>query len=197
MQKLCVENLTKIYEGKNGPVKAVDNVSFSIEEGDFTVIVGPSGCGKTTIMKLLLGLEDFEGSVSGTEGMKFACVFQEDILLPWMNAEDNVKLVCRDAVRARKELEFAEIADAADKYPDELSGGMKRRVCLAQALSADADLIVLDEAFTGMDEALRSRLINKVKTRFSGTDTTVIALSHGAEVSAAADEIIEISREVE
>ena len=124
--------------------------------------MGPSGCGKTTLLRVALGLQHPDaGSVSN----RFACpasVFQEPRLLPWRTALENVNLVLSDGPGTREEargwLERLELGDAAELYPTELSGGMQQRVSLARALAAGPDLLVLDEPFKGLDEALRTRM---------------------------------------
>ncbi len=147
-----------------------DNVSFHYGETevlrDFSLtlpgrgvvcFLGESGCGKTTLLRLLLGLEAPErGAVTGRDGLRFAAVFQEDRLLPWLTVRDNLAVPLRGekaAAAVEKALRLVGLEHAGELYPDELSGGMKRRAAIARALAYGGDVLVLDEPFTGIDEA--------------------------------------------
>ncbi len=126
--------------------------SASIPLSGVTAVSGPSGAGKTTLFRLILGLQkpDF-GTVSGLEGKRPAVVFQEDRLLPWTDALGNVSLVS-DEKRAAEALAAVGLSGSERLLPDQLSGGMKRRVALARALAYGGDLLLLDEPFTGLDD---------------------------------------------
>ncbi|MBQ4004884.1 MAG: ABC transporter ATP-binding protein, partial [Firmicutes bacterium] len=157
---IVLSGVSKTYEGKT----VLQDVSLRFEEGKVTAIMGPSGQGKTTLLKILLGLEDCEGTVSGMEGRRPAVVFQESRLLPWLSLKQNLELVCgpgkdREITEA---LALMELTDAADKKPSELSGGMQRRAALARAIAYGGDILVLDEPFTGLDEALKERIAGKL-----------------------------------
>lgn len=116
---------------------------------------GPSGCGKTTLLRLLAGLEiPQEGTVYGLAGRRVSMVFQENRLLPWMSAEENAALGDPSPAgreRAALWLERLGLGGIRSCRPEELSGGMKRRVALARALAAEGNLLLLDEPFTGLD----------------------------------------------
>ena len=136
-------------------------------------VMGPSGCGKTTLLRITMGLlKPTAGTVENTF-RKTAAVFQEPRLLPWRTALENVNLVLGDGKTtleiAKSYLDQVQLADAADKYPRELSGGMQQRVAVARALAAQGDLLILDEPFKAMDEALREQviaLVNQTKAAF-------------------------------
>ena len=148
--ELTVENLTKHYDGQ--PV--LQGVSFTLGEG-VTCLMAPSGAGKTTLLRILLGLEKADGGrVTGLAGRRISAVFQEDRLLPGLDAAGNLRFVLGgryDAARAAALLRELGLADAADKRVRDYSGGMKRRLALARALLAPSDALVLDEPFTGLD----------------------------------------------
>ena len=156
-------------------------------------LMGPSGCGKTTLLRIALGLlKPTEGTVENTF-RKTAVVFQEPRLLPWRTALENVNLVLGDGKStleiAKSYLDQVQLADAADKYPRELSGGMQQRVAVARALAAQGDLLVLDEPFKAMDEALREQIIALVNQ----TTAAILLVTHEeTEAKALGCEIIRL-----
>ena len=146
--------------------------------GQRIALMGPSGCGKTTLLKIALGLlEPTAGTVENTF-RKVSVVFQEPRLLPWRTALENVNLVLGDSKTTLEEakacLRQVNLSDAADKYPRELSGGMQQRVAVARALAAQGDLLILDEPFKAMDEALREQIIALV----ARTDAAILLVTH-------------------
>ena len=154
-----LQNISKSFDG----VSVLDNISVKIPDSGIFAICGASGSGKTTLMRIILGLEQPDsGNISGLEGKKTAVVFQNDRLLPWLSALDNVAAVCSKE-RAKEMLEKVELSDALNKKPAELSGGMCRRVALARALAFDADILLLDEPFKGLDTELRGRIVKLVE----------------------------------
>ena len=171
---LELTNISHCY-GSHRVLKAV---TLTLEPGQRIALMGPSGCGKTTLLKIALGLlTPTEGAVKNGF-RRVSAVFQEPRLLPWRTALENVDLVLGDRKsglpRALEALEQLELKDAADKYPRELSGGMQQRVAIARALAADPDLLVLDEPFKGLDEALRLRVVKTV----SRTEAAVLLVTH-------------------
>lgn len=149
-----------------------------LESGQRLAIMGPSGCGKTTLLRIALGLLEPTGGTVENTFRKTAVVFQEPRLLPWRTALENVNLVLGDGKNtleaARACLEQVQLSDAAGKYPRELSGGMQQRVAVARALAAEGDLLVLDEPFKAMDEALREQIIQLV----AKTDAAILLVTH-------------------
>lgn len=189
---IVLEGVSKTYEGK--PV--LQDLSLRFEEGKVTAIMGPSGLGKTTLLKILLGLESCEGSVTGMEGRRPAVVFQESRLLPWLSLKQNLELVCgpgkdREIADA---LALMELTDAADKKPAELSGGMQRRGALARAIAYGGDILVLDEPFTGLDEDLKERIAGKLSRQWRESGQTVLFVTHDStEAKAYADTIVKLN----
>ena len=157
-------------------VKIIDGLNLELKDG-VTCIMGDSGCGKTTLLNVIAGLvQPDAGSIEGRPA-RISFMFQEDRLFPWMNALDNVSVVCNDKDKALKLLEKVELLEHRDKMPTELSGGMKRRVALARTLGYDADLIILDEPFKGMDPELTKRMAALVRS----LNVPVIMATHSAE----------------
>ncbi len=150
-----------------GGKTVLDSVSFELPERGAFALTGPSGCGKTTLTRILLGLErGYTGSVLGLDGLRIAAVFQEDRLLPWLSARQNVAAVLPRGEPPEKWLALVGLDAEAEKPPQDLSGGMRRRVAIARALAfaelRDAGMLLLDEPFTGLDDALKADIIAKL-----------------------------------
>ena len=174
---LELKHISHRYEDQ----QVIRNVSLTLLPGQRLALMGPSGCGKTTLLRIALGL------VKPTEGTvrngfrKTAVVFQEPRLLPWRTAAENVNLVLEDnrstMDRAKAALTRLGLEEAAGKYPRELSGGMQQRVALARAMAVGGDLLVLDEPFKAMDEALRHRVLAEI----AGTGAAMLLVTHDEE----------------
>ena len=176
---LKLENISVRFDGK--PV--LSDCSLSLGGGERLAIMGPSGCGKTTLLRVALSLQPPDtGSVSAEVG-RTAAVFQEPRLLPWRTAAENVNVVLSDGPETMPEalsmLERVELSDAMGKYPSELSGGMQQRVSIARALAFRPDLLVLDEPFHGLDEALRGRIISHLSA--SLPSASLLLATHSEE----------------
>lgn len=176
-----------------GDRPVLKDISLTLSRGQRLALMGPSGCGKTTLLRIVLELTKPTSGTVENAFAKTAVVFQEPRLLPWRTALENVNAVLSDAPatveQARKQLVLLGLADAADKYPRELSGGMQQRVALARALALDGDLLVLDEPFKAMDEALRRSVMAQVAT----TQAAILLVTHDeAEAAALGCEIIKL-----
>lgn len=144
-----LNNISFSYDEK----AVIKDFSFEIGAGDIICFSGESGCGKTTLLRLITGLETPQkGEIVFEKPLKSSMVFQENRLLPFKTVLDNITLVGADADTAISHLTALGIGETANLKPDKLSGGMQRRVAIARALSADFDYLILDEAFTGLDE---------------------------------------------
>lgn len=138
------------------------SLRFSIP-GQYAIL-GPSGQGKTTLLRLIAGLEKpISGRIALPEDAHISFCFQEDRLLPWKTALENIALAAPNLETARYWLEAVGLADEADSYPDTLSGGMKRRLSLARALACDADILLMDEPFRALDEQMHARMLELVR----------------------------------
>ena len=165
---ISLTNVTAGYPGKT----VLRNVTLALPERGAVALMAPSGYGKTTLLRVLAGLiKPQSGAVSGLENKKIAFLFQEDRLLPWLTAEKNVSIVS-DSEKARFWLHEMEIEDPG-LYPHAMSGGMQRRAALARALAFGGDVLLLDEPFKGLDEALRARIAARIKDQFPLTVLSV------------------------
>jgi NitT/TauT family transport system ATP-binding protein len=189
-----VSKLAKDFNAGRAVLRALADVSFSVEEGRFVTLVGPSGCGKSTLLQILAGLI---GATSGQvliEGKrisapmpdKIGMVFQDPTLLPWKTALANVEFpldlrgVDRTLRRSRCSalLELVGLREFADHYPHELSGGMRQRVAIARGLAQDPRLILMDEPFAALDEQTRTRMGHDLLDIWQKTGKTVFFITH-------------------
>lgn len=169
-------NLTKSFDNK----LVLDNINLTFTEGRISCLMGPSGQGKTTITNLMMGLlKPDSGEIKGCEGKKTVAVFQEDRLIEHWDARKNIRLVCDKSVtdeQIKQELERVGITDYVNKSVASFSGGMRRRVALVRAILAGGDMIILDEPFKGLDEAIKLQVVDYLKNKTSGK--TVIVITH-------------------
>jgi len=178
-------NICKSYP----PKQVIKDVNLTFPIG-ITCIMGPSGIGKTTLIYIIAGLvKPDSGYISGLDGKKISMVFQEDRLLEWESAISNILFVTKSASKnqekAKQLLTQSGLADSVYKKVSELSGGMKRRVCLCRALIADYDLLILDEPFKGLDANIKPSIMTMVKEHtLNSHNKTVICITHDPEEAA-------------
>lgn len=176
---ITLKHITHAY----GDHTVLQDLSYTFPEKGIVAIMGASGIGKTTLLRLLCGLEaPQKGEITHTYH-KVAVSFQEPRLLPWLTAEENIAFVLpksESAMQAaRQTLKLLELEEFASAYPDALSGGMKQRVSLARALATNADLLLLDEPFSALDEALKARLFPVV--RDANKDGLTVVITHNED----------------
>jgi NitT/TauT family transport system ATP-binding protein len=191
-----VKGVAKVYE--NG-LEALRNVNLSFPRGQLSTLLGPSGCGKTTLLKIIAGLIPrnagevlVKGKPVNGPGPERAFVFQDFALLPWASVLRNVGfgLELRGVARPeREELARKYIAEVGlrgfeDRYPNQLSGGMRQRVGLARALTVDADIILMDEPFSSVDEQTRRKFQEDLLDLLRHHHKTVIFVTHSIEEAA-------------
>ena len=170
-----------------GTKPVLEGCSLRLEQGRRVALMGPSGCGKTTLGRVALLLQIPSSGTVTNRFTRTAAVFQEPRLLPWATAAENVNLVLTDRAEslpeARAWLERLELGEAAGLYPGALSGGMQQRLSLARALAARPELLVLDEPFKAMDEALKERVM-RVTAQSLGT-AALLLITHSEQEAAA------------
>ena len=165
--------------------------SLTIPDGARICLTGPSGVGKTTVLRLLLGLEKpRRGAVSAPEGIRFSAVFQEDRLLPWKTVLENAALF-GDSETASAVLTALGLGDCLNALPETLSGGMKRRAALGRALAHPFDVLVLDEALTGLDSGTKARCYAAIDAAVGGR-TLVMTAHDTGDARALGAEIVAI-----
>jgi len=213
--KIRVEGVSKAYQGLNraglGEVRALEDVSFAVEEGTFVSLIGPSGCGKTTLLFMIGGLVAPSAGtiavddvpVTGPRPDKTAIVFQNPTLLPWRTVLDNVMyglelrrvpLARRRAV-AEEYIELVGLQEFRHALPRELSGGMRQRVALARALALGAEILLLDEPFGSLDEQTRILLGAELLRIWEATRKTILLVTHSlSEAVYLSDRIYVFSR---
>ncbi len=184
-----LQNVSLTYPNGKTVKTVFDDLSLEIPSGKTTVIMGPSGCGKTTLLRLMSGLiSPASGNVT-CETKDISYLFQDTALLPWLTAAENVNLVLSDTAKtlptAKEWLARVGLADEADTYPASLSGGMRQRVALARALSTDAELLLLDEPFRGLDEQLHTGMRDLIHGCRQGKTTVIV--THDAQDAAIGD----------
>ncbi|MHA6687058.1 ABC transporter ATP-binding protein [Mesorhizobium sp. A556] len=187
-----VRGISKVY----GDVEALRNVDLDFPRGKLTSLLGPSGCGKTTLLKIIAGLVgadagtvNVNGKVVSAPGPERAFVFQDFALMPWATVMRNVAfgLELRGVSKAQREDKarhyIAEVGLSGfeNKYPHELSGGMRQRVGLARALAVDADVLLLDEPFSAVDEQNRRKFQEDLVRLRNNENKTFIFVTHSIE----------------
>ena len=202
---ITFENVSFGY--KRG-INVLSGFTLEVPDSGRVCLFGKSGCGKSTVLRLAMGLaKPGSGRITGTEGLAVSAVFQEDRLIPWKTVLENVALFADGTERAASDGTERAAADPADRaayylralglgdvlhsLPGELSGGMKRRVALARALAHNFDMLVLDEPFTGLDEAAKRNAIELVSRETAGK-MLLLATHDLQEAESLGAEIIEL-----
>ena len=201
---LKIKNLSFAYsKSKKQPgLKAIGNISLEIKEGAFVSIIGPSGCGKTTLANLIAGyLKTEKGSIAKNgkiikkPGRDRIVISQENDLFTWMTAKQNIEFASNEKKPARDYLELVHLTGFENKYPHELSGGMKKRVSLARALAANAEFIIMDEAFSSLDYQIKENLYLELLNIWKKTRKTIVLITHDIEEAIyLSDKIILLSK---
>ena len=201
---LKVNNLSKIYYKSDHETEAVRDITFDLNEGDFIGIVGPSGCGKSTILNIICGLDEkTRGEVIKKDNIKIGYMLQEDALFPWLAIFDNAtlglkiskKLTIQNKKYVLNLLRKYDLIDFKDKYPNELSGGMKQRLALIRTLAMKPDILLLDEPFSALDYQTRLSVSDDVYNIIKEEKKSVIIVTHDlSEAISLCSKIIVLSK---
>jgi NitT/TauT family transport system ATP-binding protein len=190
---ISVEGLSKRYDTRSGPVDALNPVSFDVEENEFLSIVGPSGCGKSTLLMIVSGLVPASAGTVRIRSIRvlgphtgLGFVFQQDVLLEWRTVLQNVMLQAQvrrldkqqSLRRAKELLRLVGLEEFEDKYPYELSGGMRQRTAICRALLHDPDLLLMDEPFGALDAIARDQLNEDLLRYRREAHKTVMFVTH-------------------
>ena len=202
---IAIDRLSKTYQTRTGPVLALDDIRFAIEEGQFVAIVGPSGCGKSTLLKILAGLipaSQGEARLNGTPiagpRRDIGVVFQSPVLFPWRTVLSNALLPVDVQRLGRTQLNAAAMELLAlvglkgfeQRYPWELSGGMQQRVAMVRALIHNPAILLMDEPFGALDAMTREQMNLELQRIWLERRKTVLFITHSiAEAVFLADRV--------
>lgn len=207
---LEVKNISKKYQGKEGEVLAIENVNFRIKEGEFVSIIGPSGCGKSTLLSIISGLETktkgeiyIEGEKVEGISPKIGYMLQKDCLLEWRNIWSNTIFGLEIKGKVNEEnkkyvedlLKKYNLYEFRNKYPSELSGGMRQRVALIRTLAIKPKILLLDEAFSALDYQTRIMVTNDIYNILRKEKITTLMVTHDiSEAISMADRVLVLSK---
>lgn len=203
---LRLENVNKTYQAKNGEVDALKNINFSIKEGENVSIIGPSGCGKSTLLSIIAGLEEktsgkiyIENEEVNKMSEKIGYMLQKDSLLSWRTIYNNVmfgleiqnKKNPENEAYAKELLKKYNLYEFKDKYPSQLSGGMRQRVALIRTLAIRPKILLLDEAFSALDYQTRLMVTYDIYKILKNEKITTLMVTHDiSEAISMADKVI-------
>lgn len=206
-----LENITKIYHMGEVEIRAVDGIDFSIQKGEFVVIVGPSGAGKTTVLNILGGMDTASGgriTVDGQDITKYSerqltgyrrddigFVFQFYNLIPNLTALENVEMalqICRNPLDARAVLKEVGLEERMDNFPAQLSGGEQQRVSIARALAKNPKLLLCDEPTGALDYNTGKAILKLLQEMCREKGMPVIVITHNSALAPMADRLIKI-----
>lgn len=189
-----IQHVSKTFEQRTGgSFTALEDISIHIEKGEFVSLLGPSGCGKSTVLNLVAGLEPYSQGSIEINGKKITgpgsdrvVVFQEHALFPWLTVLDNVAFGLKQKGVGKKErneiamehIKNVHLSKFADRYPHELSGGMKQRAAIARALAMDPEILLMDEPFAALDEQTRLILHKDLEEIWMRTRKTILFITH-------------------
>lgn len=193
---LTVSGVTKTFQMGADSVQALRSVNLSIDKGEFVCLIGASGCGKSTLLRIIAGFEQpssgavslYEKAITGP-GSDRGMVFQDYALFPWMTVRENIGFGPRQKGMAKKYtdeitdeyLNMVGLAKFANRFPQQLSGGMKQRVAIARVLANECEVLLMDEPFGALDALTRESLQQELLEIWARTKVTVIFVTHSVE----------------
>lgn len=193
MEVLKIRNLSKKYQHENGETLALDNINLVVEQGEFVSIIGPSGCGKSTLLSIITGLESktsgdifIENKKMNGISSEIGYMLQKDCLLEWRTIYSNVLFGLEIKHMKNKEnilyaeslLKKYDLYDFKDKYPNQLSGGMRQRVALIRTLCTKPKILLLDEAFSALDYQTRIKVTEDIYNILKKENITTLMVTH-------------------
>jgi NitT/TauT family transport system ATP-binding protein len=206
---LVIRGVSKRFQVGDGEVEALGRIDAAIDGGAFVCLIGASGCGKSTLLRVVAGFEEptmgevlVEGKPITAPGSDRGMVFQDYALFPWMTVRQNIGFGPRQRQLPRKEVddiadEFVKLVGlelAANRYPSQLSGGMKQRVAIARVLANNANILLMDEPFGALDALTREQLQRELLQIWARTRVTIIFVTHSVEEAAMlADRVLVMS----
>ncbi len=207
---LEVKNVSKKYQNKDNEILALENINFQINQGEFTSIIGPSGCGKSTLLSIIAGLENKSSGEIYIENNKIngissevGYMLQKDCLLEWRNILSNTLFGLEIKGKKNEEnIEYAKsllkkynLYEFINKFPSELSGGMRQRVALIRTLAVKPKLLLLDEAFSALDYQTRLMVTNDIYSILRKEGITALIVTHDiSEAISMSDKILVLSK---
>ena len=211
MPYICFENVEKIYQMGEVTIRAADGITFTIEKGEFAIIVGPSGAGKTTVLNMLGGMDSCSGGTITVDGAVISSytpkqlttyrrydigfVFQFYNLVQNLTALENVELasqICREPLDAADVLRHVGLGERMDNFPAQLSGGEQQRVAIARALAKNPKLLLCDEPTGALDYNTGKAILALLQDTCRKQNMTVIIITHNSALTAMADRVIHV-----
>lgn len=195
--QLVLEKVSKSFKNYNGNcIEALDQVSMTVNEGEFVVLLGPSGCGKSTLLNIIAGFEKcsqgsviFNGRTIDAPSPERGVVFQSPVLFEWLNVKENIAFGLKEKKIGKQEIEgtvaqyikLVELEGFENYYPEELSGGMQQRAALARTLVMRPKLLLMDEPFAALDAQLRFTMQQLLLAIWKNLNQTIIFVTHDVE----------------
>lgn len=198
---LKLKNVSKKYQAENGEVEALKNISFSIKEGEFVSLIGPSGCGKSTVLSIIAGLEEKNEGQIQIDG-QIGYMLQKDSLLEWLTIYKNVLFGLElGNIKTTENVQYVEnllkkyhLYEFKDKYPNQLSGGMRQRAALIRTLAIKPKILLLDEAFSALDYQTRIMVTKDIYDILKNENITALIVTHDiSEAISMSDRVIILS----
>ncbi|WP_242876972.1 ABC transporter ATP-binding protein [Alkaliphilus peptidifermentans] len=171
-----MEGICKSFE----EIKVLHNLNLTVDEKEITCILGPSGCGKSTVLNIMAGIIKPDGGVLKDNKNKVGYVFQEDRLLPWKTVYENIKIVNKKAtdLKVKNLVNIVGLNNFENKYPAQLSGGMRQRCSIARAFNFESEMLLMDEPFKSLDYDLRIKMVKSLIDIWHKWNNSVVFVTH-------------------
>jgi NitT/TauT family transport system ATP-binding protein len=195
---IVARNVQKVFHGAGGGVVALKDINFEVGRGEFVCLLGPSGCGKSTLLNAIAGFSlptggdiTVDGRAVRAPGPERGMVFQEYALFPWMTVAENIAFGLKVQKKAKAEiagrvdalLAMLNLRDFRDRFPKDLSGGMRQRTAIARVLAIDSPILLMDEPFGALDALTRRNLQDELLRLWQATHKTIVFVTHSIEES--------------